>query len=66
MTGYTGTAANFGTYTITLTGAAPAAPEPTSFLLLATGILGLLTVSTSGRRKRAGSRYVRRERIGLA
>jgi hypothetical protein len=55
LTGYTGTAASFGTYQINLTGAAAAAviPEPTSFVLFATGVLGIFTVSRLARSERA-------------
>ena len=53
LSGYTGTAATFGVYEILLTGAAPAAiPEPRSFLLLATGILGVLARAFLLRRRR--------------
>jgi hypothetical protein len=54
LSGYTGTAASFGTYTIDLTGAGVAiVPEPTSFVLLTTGVLGIFTVSRLARGKSA-------------
>jgi hypothetical protein len=58
FTGYTGTAASFGTYQIALTGVSAAAPEPISFVLFATGILGVLTLSKLRRGNKAGSRCV--------
>ncbi len=51
LTNYTGTAASFGTYQIVLTGAAVANPEPMSFVMFGTGMLGLLTYSKFARRK---------------
>jgi hypothetical protein len=60
LTGYTGTASSFGVYEILLTGASPAVvvPEPRSFLLLATGILGMLTCFKLRRGQRVRSRCV--------
>ena len=55
LSGYTGTAANFGTYTIALTGAFGASvPEPGSLVLFSSGLLGLLTAGALRRRGRAG------------
>jgi hypothetical protein len=60
LTGYTGTAASFGTYQIALTGAAPAAvPEPASFVLLAAGALGIFAVSGLARSERRSGAHGR-------